>query len=58
MGFGGMKLENEQLVFNPSLPEAWDSLKFKVIFRGKLISVSLAKDKPQEIREEERDATG
>ena len=58
MGFGGMKLENEQLVFNPSLPEAWDSLKFKVIFRGKLISVSLAKDKSQEIREEERDATG
>lgn len=36
-GFGGLRIKNDTLYFNPFLPENWKSLAFKVIFRGRTI---------------------
>lgn len=38
-GFGGMRVSNGKITFNPKLPIAWEALQFKVIFRGKIHSV-------------------
>ncbi|MEO8795957.1 MAG: glycoside hydrolase family 65 protein [Daejeonella sp.] len=42
-GFGGMRVRNGQLVFNPFLPEKWNSFSFKVGFRGSLLNVKVSK---------------
>ncbi len=42
-GFGGMRVRKGQLVFNPFLPEKWNSFSFKVGFRGSLINVKVSK---------------
>ncbi|NCB09931.1 MAG: hypothetical protein EOM73_17470 [Bacteroidia bacterium] len=34
MGFGGMRVENGTLKFNPFLPGKWKSYSFRVDFRG------------------------
>ena len=39
MGFGGMRVKNGELVFNGTLPSQWKSFTFKVLFRGKQITV-------------------
>lgn len=39
-GFGGMRVINNKLSFNPKIPEGWDSYSFKVNFRGKIIKVN------------------
>ncbi|WP_320053467.1 family 65 glycosyl hydrolase domain-containing protein [uncultured Acetobacteroides sp.] len=36
-GFGGLRIKNDTLYFNPFIPENWKSLAFKVIFRGRTI---------------------
>lgn len=33
-GFGGMRIVNEELEFNPRLPDQWQSLSFNIYFRG------------------------
>ena len=38
-GFGGMRIIENKLHFNPTLPEAWDSIKFHTRFRGRLLFV-------------------
>jgi len=43
-GFGGMRVKNDRLHFNPVLPESWKSLQFKVHFRGRMIQVSVTQD--------------
>ncbi len=42
-GFGGMKVENQQLSINPSLPEQWDGFNFIINFRGSSIQVDVTK---------------
>jgi maltose phosphorylase len=44
-GFGGMRVKDGVLSFNPLLPAEWKALSFKVGFRGTLIKVTIAKDK-------------
>ncbi len=39
MGFGGMRVKNNQLIFNPFLPESWESYSFKVNFDEAHLSV-------------------
>jgi maltose phosphorylase len=39
-GFGGLRVENNQLVLNPYCPEHWQGLSFKVRFRGALLQVT------------------
>ncbi|PTR01640.1 maltose phosphorylase [Mucilaginibacter yixingensis] len=43
-GFGGMRVKDGKLSFNPFLPEKWTSFSFNVGFRGTLIKLTVAKD--------------
>lgn len=38
-GFGGMRLYEGRLCFNPSLPEQWSSYRFKITVHGRLIDI-------------------
>ncbi len=42
-GFGGMRVYDDLLHFNPYLPEAWTSIAFKVRFRGASLEVKIGK---------------
>ena len=42
-GFGGMKIRGGVLSFEPSLPEKWKSLSFKILYRGKTLKVNIEK---------------
>jgi maltose phosphorylase len=44
-GFGGMRTDSETLVFNPSLPAQWKAFRFKLLYRGALLSVEISGDK-------------
>jgi len=44
-GFGGMKVKEEVLEFDPMLPANWKGLSFTVLYRGRTLKVSIAKDK-------------
>lgn len=43
-GFGGMRVKDDALHFNPLLPSAWKSLHFKVRFRGRFVQVKIEPD--------------
>lgn len=40
-GFGGMRLQHHQLMFNPTLPKGLSHYRFKVRVQGRLIEVSV-----------------
>jgi maltose phosphorylase len=42
-GFGGMRVREGKLSFNPFLPEKWQSFSFNIGFRGTLINVKVSK---------------
>jgi maltose phosphorylase len=44
-GFGGMRVLEPMLEFNPSIPKKWKKLSFKVMYRGAVIAVEIAKTK-------------
>jgi maltose phosphorylase len=44
-GFGGMRVRNGKLYFNPKLPKTWESLSFKINFRNSVLKVDLSPDK-------------
>lgn len=41
-GFGGMRIINNQLHFNPLLPPGWTCLTFTIHFRGHLLSIAIS----------------
>ena len=41
-GFGGMRDYPDGLVFNPVLPDAWDSYSFSIVYKGVRISVEVS----------------
>jgi maltose phosphorylase len=43
-GFGGMRVEGDRLTFNGVLPPRWRSLSFRVIHRGRVVSVRVDKN--------------
>lgn len=43
-GFGGMRVLNDQLYFQPALPEQWDSLSFRIRFRGRLLQIKVTQE--------------
>lgn len=43
-GFGGMRVRQGQLIFNPFLPDKWKSFSFKVGFRGALLNVKVSRE--------------
>ncbi|MGO1355870.1 glycoside hydrolase family 65 protein [Alkalibacterium gilvum] len=46
-GFGGLRLIGDRLNFNPRLPKEWQAVTFKVTFRGRIIKVSIKKEKTE-----------
>ncbi|MGA8854638.1 MAG: glycosyl hydrolase family 65 protein, partial [Christiangramia sp.] len=44
-GFGGMRVENDQLSFKPQIPEQWDAYTFKVNFRDRILKINVSSDK-------------
>jgi len=43
-GFGGMRVRDGVLSFDPQLPAAWESLSFKVNFRDRVLAVSVTRE--------------
>ncbi|MEP2237994.1 MAG: glycoside hydrolase family 65 protein [Maribacter sp.] len=40
-GFGGMRVINDKLLFNPQIPNQWNAYSFKVNFRNRIIQVNV-----------------
>ncbi|MDV3428069.1 MAG: glycoside hydrolase family 65 protein [Bacillota bacterium] len=38
-GFGGFRLKEDDLSFNPYVPDKWESYSFKFLFRGRLLNI-------------------
>lgn len=43
-GFGGMRISNDTLTFQPKIPEQWDAYSFKVIFRDRTLKVTVSQE--------------
>ena len=43
-GFGGMRVKNDRLHFNPVVPEKWQAYSFLIRFRSRVIRVKVAKE--------------
>lgn len=43
-GFGGMRVIDDMLHFNPFVPKQWDGYAFKISFRGSLLHVKVSKE--------------
>lgn len=46
-GFGGMRVRNGQLHFAPFIPDQWKSYSFKVEFRGRVLKVTVSREKTE-----------
>lgn len=44
LGFAGLKVRDGAVTVSPGLPEKWNRLKFKVIFRGEKYSIDITRD--------------
>ncbi|MCK5068128.1 MAG: glycoside hydrolase family 65 protein, partial [Bacteroidales bacterium] len=44
-GFGGMMLKEGLLSFDPALPDNWEALSFKILYRGRILQVRIDKNK-------------
>jgi maltose phosphorylase len=40
-GFGGMRVKNDTLHFEPRIPREWDSYSFKINFRNQILKISV-----------------
>jgi alpha,alpha-trehalose phosphorylase len=43
-GFAGVRCQNAQLRFKPSLPKAWNSYTFKLRYKGSVIKVHVERN--------------
>jgi maltose phosphorylase len=39
-GFGGMRIKNDMLHFEPRIPKQWEGFSFKINFRNQIIKVN------------------
>lgn len=46
-GFGGMRVRDGELHFDPFIPDQWKSYSFRLEFRGRVIKVSVSKRKTE-----------
>lgn len=42
-GFGGMRSDGDMLLFNPSIPRAWNSYSFKIVYKGAVLQIKVDK---------------
>lgn len=40
-GFGGMRSDDDMLFFKPTLPKEWKGYQFKILYRGKILTVDI-----------------
>lgn len=50
-GFGGMRVRDGKLHFQPFIPKQWKSYSFRLEFRGRVIKVRVSKEKTETILE-------
>lgn len=50
-GFGGMRVKDDLISFEPVLPKAWKSYSFSVIFKGARITVNVSDQEVQIIKQ-------
>lgn len=43
-GFGGMRVKNDVLSFEPKIPKGWDSYAFKINFRNQILKIDVAQN--------------
>src|SRR3990170_801859 len=43
-GFGGMRVKEGKLHFNPFIPDKWDSYSFRIEFRNRVIKLKVSKE--------------
>lgn len=43
-GFGGMRVKNDKISFNPFLPDKWNSYSFKILFRNWNLKIEVSKN--------------
>ncbi len=43
-GFGGVRMHGDRLSLAPSLPDAWDSLSFRLRYRGRTVAVRTTRE--------------
>jgi maltose phosphorylase len=43
-GFGGMRVKNDSLTFEPKIPKQWKGYSFKVNFRNQIVKVSVTQN--------------
>jgi len=43
-GFGGMRVKNDSLSFEPRIPEQWEAYSFKINFRGQILTVNVGQN--------------
>lgn len=41
-GFGGLRVKEGQLCFSPVLPKAWQSITFRIMFRGRTLELAVS----------------
>jgi len=44
-GFGGMRVKNDNLHFNPQIPENWNAYAFNFLFRGNQLNIRIEKNR-------------
>jgi maltose phosphorylase len=42
-GFGGMRIKNGELHFNPYIPKEWTAYSFKIKFRNALLNIKISR---------------
>ena len=43
-GFGGKRIKNDKLSFNPAIPDVWKGYSFKIRYRGVLLEINVSRD--------------
>ena len=43
-GFGGMRIKNDTLSFEPKIPEQWEGYSFKVNFRNQILKINITQN--------------
>ncbi|MDA3853544.1 MAG: family 65 glycosyl hydrolase domain-containing protein [Bacteroidales bacterium] len=44
-GFGGLRIKDDKLSFDPAVPKQWKSVAFKIMFRGHSLTLKMWEDK-------------
>lgn len=48
LGYGGVSQAEGELSIKPKLPKEWNSMRFKIIFRGKVLTVQISRENGRE----------